>query len=143
MSRRLLLLFAFVLVAAALLFVQLPIPPTYAGRTIENAGHVPLFLIGTLFILAILRHDLHVEGIRLYALAGLIGAGCGLLSEIIQRPLRRDASWEDVFADSVGVLLALALFALVRPAFRDPGRDARGCAAHRGRLRRHLSRADS
>ena len=62
------------------------------------------------------------EGVRLYALAGLIGAGCGLLSEIIQRPLRRDASWEDVFADSVGVLLALALYALVRPALRIPRR---------------------
>jgi VanZ family protein len=134
-SRRLLLLFVFVLVAALLLFVQLPIPPTYAGRTIENAGHVPLFLIGTLFILAILRHDLHVEGVRLYALAGLIGAGCGLLSEIIQRPLRRDASWEDVFADAVGVLLALALYALFdrRSAFRGATRAAAllivtGCA---------------
>jgi hypothetical protein len=111
-SRRILLLIAFVLVAAALLFVPLPIPPTYAGRTIENAGHVPLFLIGTLFILVILRHDLHVEGARLYALAGLTGAVCGLLSEVIQRPLRRDASWEDVLADCVGVLFALGLFAL-------------------------------
>jgi hypothetical protein len=110
-SRRIILLIAFVLVAAALLFVPLPIPRSYAGRTIENAGHVPLFLIGTLFILAILRHDLKVEGARLYALAGAIGVGCGLLSEVIQRPLRRDASWEDVFADAVGVLLGLALFA--------------------------------
>jgi hypothetical protein len=88
-SRRLIFLSAFVLVAAALLFVPLPIPPTYAGRTIENAGHA-----------------------RLYALAGLIGVGAGLLSEIIQQPLQRDASWEDVFADAVGVACGLAAFAL-------------------------------
>lgn len=111
MSRRILLLIVFVFVAAALLFVQLPIALTYAGRTIENAGHVPLFLVGTLFILAILQHDLKVEGARLYVVAGVVGAGCGLLSEVIQRPLRRDASWEDVFADSMGVLMALALYA--------------------------------
>jgi hypothetical protein len=115
-----------VIVAAALLFVPLPIPPTYAGRTIENAGHTPLFLVGTLFIIAILRHDFHVQGTRLYALAGLLGVGCGFMSEVIQMPLRRDASWEDVFADAMGVLLALALYALFdwRSAFRGRTRLA-------------------
>jgi hypothetical protein len=126
LSRRILLLFLFVIVAAALLFVPLPIPPTYAGRTIENAGHTPLFLVGTLFIIAILRHDFHVQGTRLYALAGLLGVGCGFMSEVIQMPLRRDASWEDVFADAMGVLLALALYALFdwRSAFRGRTRLA-------------------
>jgi hypothetical protein len=85
---------------------------TYAGRTIENSGHTPLFLIGTLFILSILRQDFRVDGARLYVLGGLIGAGAGVASEIIQRPLRRDASWDDVLADCIGVLLALALYAL-------------------------------
>lgn len=112
MTRRLILLIAFVIVAAALLFVPLPMPATFAGRTIENSGHTPLFLMGTFFILSILRHDFRIEGARLYALAGLIGAAAGCASEAIQKPLRRDASWEDVFADCVGVLLALALFAL-------------------------------
>jgi VanZ family protein len=111
-SRRLIFLCAFVLLAAALLFVPLPIPPTYAGRTLENAGHTPLFLIATLSVLFVLRHDLRIGGARSYALAGLIGVGAGLLSEVIQQPLRRDASWEDVFADAVGVVCALALFAL-------------------------------
>ncbi|MEJ0084872.1 MAG: hypothetical protein WDO72_04290 [Pseudomonadota bacterium] len=112
MSRRLIFLCAFVLLAAALLFVPLPIPPTYVGRTLENAGHTPLFMIATFFVLFVLRHDLRIEGARLYGLAGLIGIGAGLLSEIIQKPLRRDASWEDVLADAVGVACALALFAL-------------------------------
>ena len=126
MSRRLILLFVFVIVAAALLFVPLPILPTYAGRTIENAGHTPLFLVGTLFIIMILRHDFHVQGARLYALAGLIGVGCGFMSEVLQMPVRRDASWEDVFADAMGVLLALSLYALFdrRSAFRGRTRLA-------------------
>ena len=97
--------------AAALLFVPLPIAPTYAGRTIENAGHMPLFFIGTFFILSLLRHEWSLDGVRLYAYAGLIGAAAGLASEAIQRPLRRDASWEDVFTDTVGVVCALAVHA--------------------------------
>jgi hypothetical protein len=32
------------------------------GRIIENAGHMPLFFIGTLFALSILRHDWEVAG---------------------------------------------------------------------------------
>ncbi|MBC8024840.1 MAG: CIA30 family protein [Steroidobacteraceae bacterium] len=112
MFRRLLLLSIFLVVAAALLFVPLPIPPTAAGRTIENAGHTPLFMLLTLGVLLILRNDFGMLGSRLYVLAGLVGVGGGFLTEAIQKPLRRDASWEDVIADALGVLLALAVFAL-------------------------------
>jgi hypothetical protein len=112
-SRRLIALLLFVLVAAALLFTPLSMSTTLAGSTIENAGHTPLFVVGTLCILAVLRHDFHWSGWRLYALAGLLGSGAGLLSEAIQEPLHRDASWEDVIADAVGALLALALYAFV------------------------------
>jgi VanZ family protein len=100
------------LVGGLLLFVQLPIPPTQAGRTIENAGHLPLFLLVTLSLLFVLREHPGVTGVRLYALAGLAGIGAGFLSEVIQRPLRRDASWEDVLADAVGVICALAVYAM-------------------------------
>jgi VanZ family protein len=111
-SRRLLLLFVFLLVASALLFVPLPTPPTAAGRAIENAGHTPLFMLLTLGVLLILRNDFLIHGSRLYALAGFIGLAGGFLTEVIQKPLRRDASWEDVIADALGVLLALAMFAV-------------------------------
>jgi VanZ family protein len=110
-SRQILLLILFVIVASALLFVPLPIAPTYAGRTIENAGHMPLFFLGTMFILSILQRNPQLNGARFYALAGIIGAGAGFLSEVIQKPLRRDAAWEDVFADTLGVVCALALHA--------------------------------
>ncbi len=112
MSRRYLLLGLFVITAAALLFVPLPIPPTYAGRIIENAGHMPLFFIGTLFILSILRHDWELAGVRLYAYAGLVGAAASVASEVMQKSVRRDASWDDVLADFVGVICALAVHAV-------------------------------
>lgn len=100
------------LVAALLLFVPLPIPPTYAGRTVENAGHTPLFFLVTLGVIFVMRDHPRYQGARLYALAGLIGAGAGFASEVIQKPLARDASWEDVLADTIGVICALAIYAL-------------------------------
>ncbi len=115
-------------VGAVLLFVPLPIPHTYAGRTIENAGHVPLFFVGTWFILTLLKHEWELEGVRLYAYAGFIGAAAGVVSEVIQKPLRRDASWEDVFADCVGVVCALAIHAAVTRRERLSG-AARATAA--------------
>ena len=100
--------------AAALLFVPLPIPPTYAGRTIENAGHMPLFFIGTLFILSILRHELGVRGCAPVRVRRAHRRWApGAVSELMQKPLRRDASWDDVFADAVGVVCALAVHAAV------------------------------
>lgn len=115
MSRRLLYLFLLLLVASALLFMRLPVVPTYAGRTIENAGHMPLFFLITLAVLLVFRdwhpfRDGRFQGGWLYVFAGLAGLGAGLASEVIQGSLKRDASWEDVFADGVGVVFALAAY---------------------------------
>lgn len=112
MSHRLLILVALLVVVATLLFIQLPVPPTYAGRTIENAGHLPVFFLVTLGLLIVLRSDFKVDGVKQYVLAGMLGAALGVASEVIQRPLSRDASWEDVFADVIGTITALALYAL-------------------------------
>lgn len=98
--------------AGLLLFAPLPISYTYFARTIENAGHTPLFFLVTMGVLFVFRDHPRFTGARLYALAGMIGVGAGLLSELIQKPLARDASWEDVAADAVGVFLALAVYAL-------------------------------
>ncbi len=126
MTRRLILLGILFFVAGALLFVPMPIPNNVAGRTVENAGHMPLFVLITLGCLAVLRRDFGLEGVRLYTFAGVIGIGAGILSEAIQRPLRRDASWDDVLADAMGVVCALALFALFdrKAAMRRPVRIA-------------------
>jgi hypothetical protein len=115
-SRRLLYLLLLLVVASALLFMRLPVVPTYAGGTIENAGHMPLFFLITLSIMYVLRdwrpfRDGHLHAAWLYVASGLAGIGAGFLSEVIQRPLNRDASWEDVFADAVGAVCALAVYA--------------------------------
>ena len=112
MSRRLLYLVVLFVLAGLLLFAPMPITPTYFARTIENAGHTPLFFLLTLGLLFALRTDPRFTGARLYAMAGLVGAGTGFLSEVIQKPLARDASWEDVVADALGVVLALAVYAV-------------------------------
>jgi VanZ family protein len=111
-SRRLLYLLLLFALAGVLLFMPMPFQPTYAGRTIENAGHTPLFFLLTLGVLLVMRDHPRFPGVRVYALAGLIGAGAGFLSEVIQKPLARDASWEDVVADTIGVVCALAVYAL-------------------------------
>ena len=112
MSRRLLYLIALFVLAGLLLFAPLPSTKTYAGHTIENAGHTPLFFLLTMGLLFVFRDDPRFKGARLYAFAGLIGAGAGFLSEVIQKPLARDASWEDVAADVVGVVCGLAVYAM-------------------------------
>lgn len=112
MSRRLLYLVLLLLLAGLLLFTPMPLAPTYAGRTIENAGHTPLFFLVTLGVVYTMRDHPRFRGAGLYALAGMIGAGAGFLSEVIQKPLARDASWEDVVADTIGVVCALAVYAL-------------------------------
>jgi hypothetical protein len=104
------------IVAGGLLFTRLPVVPTYAGRTIENAGHMPLFFLITLAVLYVLRDwrpfkSGHCHRAWLYVVSGLAGVGAGFLSEVIQRPLKRDASWEDVFADAVGAVCAVAVYA--------------------------------
>jgi VanZ family protein len=111
-SRRLLYLTVLFVLAGLLLFAPMPITPSYFGRAIENAGHTPLFFLLTLGLLFALRTDPRFTGARLYAAAGMVGAGTGFLSEVIQRPLARDASWEDVIADALGVVLALAAYAI-------------------------------
>jgi hypothetical protein len=97
--RRLIYLIALFVLAGALLFVPLPIPPTYFGRTIENAGHTPLFFLLTIGLILVLREDRRFQGGRLYALAGLID-------------LRR---WHRAFAMVVAIsCIAIYLEPLVR-----------------------------
>jgi len=111
-SHRLLILIALLAVVATLLFMQLPVPPTYAGRTIENAGHMPVFFLVTIGLLVVLRHDFKLDGARLYAVAFLIGTALGFITEVIQQPLARDASWEDVFSDMLGAACAVSVYLL-------------------------------
>jgi len=120
-------LIALFVLAGLLLFAPMPITPTYFARTIENAGHTPLFFALTLGVLYALREGGRLSRVWLYVVAGVIGIGTGLASEIIQMPLARDASWEDVGADAVGAVLAVAAFATFEIR-RDPRRWLPGVA---------------
>jgi len=111
-SHRLVLFALLLVVAALLLFLPLSIPPTSAGRTIENAGHTPLFALVTLGLLIVLTRDFRMAGVKAYVVAAVLGVAGGIATEVIQIPFHRDASWEDVADDALGVLLALALYAL-------------------------------
>ena len=112
MTRRFLYVLVLFVIAGLLLFLPLPIASNYAGRTLENAGHTPLFFLVTLGLMFAMRDYPRFQGARLYALGAMVGSGAGFLSEVIQKPLARDASWEDVLADIVGVILALAVYAM-------------------------------
>jgi VanZ family protein len=112
MTRRLLHVLLLYVFAGLLLFLPLPIASNYAGRTLENAGHTPLFFLTTLGLMFVMRDHPRFQGARLYALGLLVGSGAGFMSEVIQMPLARDASWEDVWADVVGAILALAVYAM-------------------------------
>lgn len=112
-------LLALLILAAALLFVPLPSSRTIAASTIENAGHMPLFLVVSLGLLTVLRSDFNLRGWVLYATGIATGLLAALASEAIQRPLARDASWEDVFADALGVACGAALFAVFDPALKS------------------------
>jgi hypothetical protein len=59
-----------------------------------------------------MRDHPRFQGARLYVLGAIVGIGGGLLTELIQKPLARDASWEDAAADAVGAFLALAVYAM-------------------------------
>jgi VanZ family protein len=120
-------LIALFVLAGLLLFAPMPITPTYFARTIENAGHTPLFFTLTLGVFYALREGGRLSRPWLYVTAGIIGVGTGLASEVIQMPLARDASWEDVGADAVGAVLALAAFALF-DSRADSRRWVRGVA---------------
>jgi hypothetical protein len=111
MTRRWLFLFVLLGVAGALLFPELPIAASY-GRTMQDAGHMPLFALLTLGVCFVLRDDPRWTGAGLYLLAGIVGLGAGLLTEVIQKPLARDASWEDVFSNTIGTVFALAVYAV-------------------------------
>jgi len=112
MSKRLWILLGLLALAATLLFLRIPFPRSYAGYTIENAGHVPLFALVTIGVILVLRDDFKIGGARLYISALLIGAAGGFFSEVFQRVMHRDPSWEDVFSDSVGVVLTICGFVL-------------------------------
>lgn len=97
-------------VIAALLFLPIPVPGaalrwTALVNTLENAMHPLLFAGLTLVVLNVFRAS---PGRRiLFALAAIVLFA--LATEIVQGMLGRDATWEDVGNDLLGIAFAALL----------------------------------
>ena len=75
--------------------------------------HVPVFGLISLALLALLPTSWRPW--QRFGLALLAAIVLGMLTEAIQIPMRRDASWEDIFADGTGAaVFLLGAFALGR-----------------------------
>jgi hypothetical protein len=81
------------------------------GAAISNWGHVPLFAVVALALLAVARRWLPSRWRRpvpLYALVAAAGGLLALVSEVAQIAGPRDAAFVDLFNDGVGIAAALA-----------------------------------
>ena len=144
MSRRLLyLLLLFVLLAAALLFVPLPIPPTYAGRTHrERRPHaaVPARDAGRALRVARRSCASRARGSTRSPDSSASAPGCSAKSSRSRcgaMPRGKTCS-----PDAVGRCLRARVVRVVRPARRDRARGTR-LAASGGRARVHRNTTSS
>lgn len=95
---------------------QLPFKARWASALTDFA-HVPTFAVLTLVILALLRQTLSRRGgnfARDCALAVALALVVGVLIEVVQGAIGRDASTADVMRDALGALLAIGFLAFFR-----------------------------
>lgn len=111
-SPRILLLLVLALVGA-LLFVGWPVPNTAWWAVAEDSGHVPLFALLTFALFAEFRARDVAAPVHAYIRAAIVAAILGGVTELIQIPVGRDASWTDLWHDGLGIGGALALRAAV------------------------------
>jgi VanZ family protein len=84
-------------------------------RTLHNSAHAPIFGCVALLTLIIIRAQPRLASLRLakqYVIALAVVLFLGLLTELLQIPAGRDASFEDVLHDLVGAVALLGLFAV-------------------------------
>lgn len=95
---------------------QLPVKARWASALTDFA-HVPTFAMLTLVILALLRQTLSRRGgsfARDGALAIALALALGVLIEVVQGAIGRDASTADVLRDALGAFLAIGLLVFFR-----------------------------
>lgn len=106
-------LLAIAILLAAVVFAPVP-GDTRWIRTLHNSAHAPIFGCISLLTLFLLRGQPRFASMSVagqYALA--LGAALllGLLTELLQIPTGRDASFEDAFHDLIGAIALLGIFA--------------------------------
>ncbi len=109
------LLGPFAIIVVALITVFVP-RPSNAGLWLETLFewlHVPVFGVIALACLALLPKSW--PDWRRFGFAFSVALLLGVLTEAIQIPMQRDASWEDIFADGTGAaVFLLGAFSLGR-----------------------------
>jgi hypothetical protein len=110
-------------IAATLILILLvavvfaPVPgDTRWIRTLHNSAHAPIFGCVSLLTLVIVRAHERWRSfglIRQYATAVAAALVLGVVTELLQIPAGRDASFEDALHDVVGALAFLGIFAAI------------------------------
>ncbi len=99
---------------AAVVFAPVP-GDTRWLRTLHNSAHAPIFGCVALLTLVVIRAHPRLKPISLvwqYLLALAAVLLLGVVTEILQIPVGRDASVEDALHDTIGALAFLGVFAM-------------------------------
>lgn len=81
-------------------------------QVLHDFGHVPMFgCIAVLILIGVRARNRVPRRTWEYAIAFVAAVACGVLVEILQMPLGRNASWQDVRSDIFGAASFLAMFA--------------------------------
>jgi hypothetical protein len=115
---------ALVLIAillAAVVFAPVP-GDTRWIRTLHNSAHAPIFGCVSLLVLLMIRSQPRLQALGLlgqYAIALAAALALGVLTELLQIPAGRDASFEDALHDTIGSLAFLGVFAAIDARIRS------------------------
>lgn len=105
---------------AAVVFAPVP-GDTRWIRTLHNSAHAPIFGCVSLLTLLIVRGHPRFASVGLagqYALALAAALILGILTELLQIPVGRDAEVDDALHDVIGAIALLGIFAAFDPRVR-------------------------
>jgi VanZ family protein len=106
---------------AAVVFAPVP-GDTRWIRTLHNSAHAPIFGCVSLLVLLVACTHRRLQTLRLlgqYILALAAALALGIVTELLQIPVGRDASVEDALHDTIGALAFLGLFAVLDTRIRS------------------------
>lgn len=111
---------------AAVVFAPVP-GGTRWIRTLHNSAHAPIFGCVSLLMLLVSRSHPRLQTLGLigqYVLAFAAALALGVLTELLQIPAGRDASFEDALHDTIGALAFLGVFAAMDARIRSLPQNA-------------------
>jgi hypothetical protein len=106
---------------AAVVFAPVP-GDTRWIRTLHNSAHAPIFGCVSLLMLLVSRSNPRLQALGLlgqYALALATAFALGVITELLQIPAGRDASFEDALHDTIGAVAFLGVFAAIDTRVRS------------------------